>query len=224
MRLDIRFESKVNRLPKEIHKFSLSLLKSIISEKDGGLYKEWYEERSGNTKSFSFALYIPIDSYENDQIVLKENRGTITFSTNNMEEGIRVYNAFNSIRGKAITVKGVDVKIAKVNVIKEKMIVNESIVVDFISPLLIREFLDDGKNARYLTGNDNNKMMKQLNESVAYQIKNLNPELELLVEKYPLEINTINSKKVVVKFYNQYIDGLKGSFQWSGHPKGLELL
>ena len=108
----------------------------------------------------------------------------------------------------------------KINMLNEESIVKSEIKVKFISPLLVREFLDKGDVELYL-GPDDERFEERLNDIVAVQIKELKPGLKL---EGKILIEPISTKKIVIKHYGQLIDGYGGIYCLKSNPAVLDYL
>ena len=220
MRLQFDFRLKNLSISKEIHRINLSLIKYALSTNDQPLFNELYGDKNSNLKPFTGSCYLPIKSYEDECILLKEPRMSLYLSSPEIELGICLYNAFQKLLKKRIKIKDQEVILEEIKMLQEKPMNERSIVIKMLSPILVRR--EDYKDL-YLTAQDNFFKLR-LEEIITNQITVLKPELSKFLTDNPIEIQPIQPRKVVIKNYDQYIDGNLGYYLLSSHPKVLNYL
>jgi len=220
MRLKLDFELYSNEFPIESRRVALSFFKAALEQYDQALFKNMFSKSKSIMKDYVFSLYLPIKKIEDEKIILKNPRIHIYFSTDDLSLGVNFYNAFNACLNKKLKNKGLSYMLKKINMIYEETIVNSEINVKFMSPLLVRDFLEKGDSELYI-GPDDERFEKRLNEIVAVQIKELKSGLGL---KGKISIEPINTKKTVIKHYGQFIDGYGGIYCLKSNPEILNYL
>ena len=102
--------------------------------------------------------------------------------------------------------------------IPEKEIKDNKIIIKFQSPLCARK---REENKDYYYSFENEKFEEMLKINIKEQLKITNIPLET-VDTF--KIKPIKAKKIIIKFYEKYIECSTGTFELSGNKELLEYL
>lgn len=157
MRLRAKIMVEGDGLPKDYRRCFLSLLKSALSLYEGGAYFDEFFGRP-KEKPYCFSVQFPKGAqYTRDKVILPQGTAWLTISTGDMRTGVILSNvmlemALRKVRhgmaqGRAMTVEDVQLE-------EEPVIAGDRMVVQFMSPLCLREHFrgrDDGVKDIYYT-------------------------------------------------------------------------
>lgn len=216
MRLLLTFQLHQEVLPIETRRLVLSYIKQALKHNNLALFDKLYNG-SATMKDMVFSTYYPIKTFKKEEILLKKPMMTLRIGTSDLSYGIQLYNALQAQIKKDYTYKHYGLCLEKIILEKERPIFHEVIRVKMQSPLLVRKN-DDEKDV-YLLPEDLG-FQEQLNKILTNQLEQLCGQQESM----QLRIQPIQTKKVVVRHYGQYIDGALGEFLLEGHPSLLNYL
>jgi CRISPR-associated endoribonuclease Cas6 len=216
MRLELEFKVEERILPKDYRREILSFFKMSLEKYDSEIFKFFYD--NAEQKDFTFATYLPIDYFESNKILLKEDRFKVFFSVENLIEGVHFYNAFVLMKNKPF-IYGKEKKFTLTGIrkVQDKKINREMIIVKAKSPILIRERLEEkNKDWYYLITEEKGRSI--LKKNILFNLKDKFSEESLK----NLEIIPIDVKKSIVDFYGAKIQGSSGTFVLRGEKKLLQ--
>lgn len=224
MRLAIKFETKNSELPIEYRRMLLSVLKKSFEVSSKEVYEAFYKNRDPNLKPFTFAVYLPNPKFDKHSITLGSNEFTLNFSTADYKTGILFYNGLlkNKKTGFSYhykendTTYQVDLKSVQLNKNEKKSFDNE-VVFKTLSPFVVRKHNPEDNKDIYLKPEDSD-FYKILSENTRLKVK------EFLNIDEDLKIEPIKLKKIPVKHYNRFVEGLHGIVKISGSEKVLDLI
>lgn len=188
MRFSITYDTK--KIPVSYRMMFVSLIKKALEVNNPKLYEKFYESKDGKQnkvmKNFTFAVMLHDYKQESDEFEL--DALTLTISTANIDLGIDLYNALNSLNEFKFNNKYILQK-RKVFLLKTHYIKNNYCVFKTMSPIVVKnefgKFLDIDSNG---------------------YIQSLNYIADLTLKSYRgyglknnLDFIPINMKKVVVK-------------------------
>jgi len=199
LRFNIEVLLKSESIPKDKNRIILSLLKHNFNSYNEEYYSKLYEETPSNTKDFTFSLFMKDCKFLREEIVIPDKRILLNFSTYSIEEGITFYNSFLQNKGLAYKIKNNTLEIGKINLIREKSIKTEEVLLKTLSPISVREHYGDNKKTWYHSLSDN-KGKEVLMKNFKHQFNDaFGDERELDIEE--LEIEILRNKEVKVKHY-----------------------
>lgn len=213
MRVMLEFSVKKNEFPTDYRRIMVSWLKYLLSRvHEGKYFKKYYHDTVQKPYTFSMIFKNPV--FKKDIIYFTDNKIKVLFSM--MDEKMEGY-IFNMA---FLEMKDVDfqlpmgnsMKLIGVSRIKEKLITEDRAVFRTApgGVVLIRDHNRDNKDKFYTVEDENYK--EKLNEYLKNQCL-MAGFTENEVSK--VTVNTVCGKKVVVKNYNSYVDGVVGSFDIS---------
>ncbi|MEM5947977.1 CRISPR-associated endoribonuclease Cas6 [Spirochaetia bacterium 38H-sp] len=246
----MRFSSKIYleeeniTIPPDSRPSILSLIKEAIKNSGEGSAKFYDKYYARNTyKPFTFSSYIPIKKTDKGS-TLDGQYITLTFSTNDYEFLLRVYNGLNNqdIK-KKIKLFGKTIKsISGFYLYPEKKINKDKITFKTLSPILVREAKQNGKfllpdNTCIKANRKEYKTWEKISErdfieafchNLAAQAKR---ELGIDIEEKDIKIENLNTKTIPVVHgsgnpdhqYKQVYPGIKGIITIQAPPKLLQL-
>ncbi len=215
MRLELNFIVEKNEIPIEFRKTIVSFFKSVIENYDKDLFKSLYD--IGKEKRVTFAPFFTPLQFNKDSILLKSNNIKVIFSTEDELLGLHYFNAFLQNLENSYTFKNNKLTLIRAIKIKEKKIENDKAIFKILSPLIIREQLNEDKSWYHLL---DEKGIEILKRNLLTTLKGEFPE-KYLVE---LEIFPLETKKVVTTFYGIKMQGTLGIIEIRGRKEILNSL
>ncbi|MGL5191170.1 MAG: CRISPR-associated endoribonuclease Cas6 [Cetobacterium sp.] len=215
MRLELNFIVEKNEIPIEFRKTIVSFFKSVIENYDKDLFKSLYD--IGKEKRVTFAPFFTPLQFNKNSILLKSNNIKVIFSTEDELLGLHYFNAFLQNLENSYTFKNNKLTLIRAIKIKEKKIENDKAIFKILSPLIIREQLNEDKSWYHLL---DEKGIEVLKRNLLTTLKGEFPE-KYLVE---LEIFPLETKKVVTTFYGIKMQGTLGIIEIRGRKEILNSL
>lgn len=215
MRLELNFTLNKKELPIDYRRIIVSFFKNTLENYDKDLFKMIYDV--GQEKKVTFAPFFNPESFGENIIELKNYNIKIIFSTEDELLGLHFFNAFLLNLEKEYKFGMNAITLTRVIKLKEKEIGNEEVIFKILSPLLIREQINEKKSWYHLL---DEKGIEILKKNLVFSLKNLYPE------KYvnELKIVPIEIKKTVTKFYGIQIQGTLGTVKISGKKEILNTI
>lgn len=218
MRYKLYFNLENENMSIQYRKSILSFIKKSLQEYDEEQYKKFYNERDNIIKPFTFAVFFKNSKFNGDTIIVDSKTMELNISAEDYNTGIVLYNAFNHQRNKKFSLNNNSMTLKNIILLPEKQINTEEIIIKFLSPLVVRS-REDNKDYYYSYSNSEFLNTLKVNVKMQLQISDLS---ETLVET--LNIDSIDAKKTVVKFYEKQIETSIGTFKLSGDIKLLNYL
>ena len=218
MRLKLNFNLENEFLPIQYRKSVMSFIKLSLSEYNEQYYKQYYNDKDTIIKPYTFATFFRNPKFEDDKIVIEDRRLELNISIADYETSIILYNAFNHQKNKRFSLDKNSWTLKNINLSLDKKIDSEELTIKFMSPLVVRSHIDK-KDYYYSYGNENFKDMLKINIKQQLKITDLPEELV-----YKFNIQAIQAKKVIVKFYEKKIETSTGIFKISGDKQLLKYL
>lgn len=205
MTVKIKINTKANVIPKDYRRLVLHFIKTALEKEDIELYQKYYAEGNTLKKPFTFWVSLPKCTFKDKDIVLEKNELTFYISTNETKLAFVLYNAFKKITLLTIGKENQSTKIY-VSLVKDKEIKEEEIIINMLSPLVIRNHTKGQKDKYYIYGEDG--FLDLFN---------------IIVGDF-VEITAVKYKKVIVQAYGTNIPSSLGVFKLKGDIKTLEKL
>lgn len=224
MRFKFELEVTKNEIPLDYRRIFISYFKKALEKNEESSKNQYYNKQDPIKKPFTFSVFFQNPKFHRDYIKLEGNKIILNFSTFCYETGLNYYNSLNKMRNSEYPLKDNNYLVLKnILFMKEEKIIQDTLLIKTLSPILIRQH-DRGKNYdKYLTPGDDD-FIAGLRSSVLSSVDKF--ELEDL-KKYVQEIELIDigkSKEVKVLFYGHKVLGSIGKFVLKGNPKLLELI
>ncbi len=223
MKFCLQFKLKKNYISIEYRKQFISFLKaSLTNYKNGKYFDKYYHEHNTSLKPFCLGVIFPHAKFNKDIIELDGNIVKLYFSTYDYEAGINFYNALNNMKNVECPLGNSNsMTLRSINKILEKDINVNQVKIKFISPLCVRKHIKDGNKDLYYSF-QSSEFQKTLNDIIKHQVRVGGLLNEKIVDGFNLE--PLNSKKTVVKHYNQKIECSIGTFIMKGNPELLKFI
>jgi len=212
MRFEVELRLDNNVINKDYRRNIVSIIKQCLSEED---YEEIYKERK--IRSFVFSPFLQIESFSKDEIILKDKKIKLFFSTDSMSDGWILINSFRNKKSKELNFGKDKIIIEKVATLVEKEIKDDIILFKTMSPICIREQLDE-KKSWYHDFDD--KGIQILKKNILYQLKYEFPRL--LLEE--LKIKPFKMKRTIITNYDIQFPVNLGTLIISGDKRILKKL
>lgn len=193
MRIELYFSLENNILPTDYRRGFLSFFKKSLELYNLDIFNIIYG--IGKKKDITFAPFFSLEKFDKNTIFLKKNDIKLIFSTEDQLLGIHFLNAFKNMIGKKRSFFKNSITLKKIKQVKEKEITTNCITFKTLSPIIIREQIDEKKSwYHYL----DEKGILILKNNLLDYLRNRFPEKELK----EIKIEPISIKKTVVFFYN----------------------
>lgn len=220
MKLLIEFSLKKGEIQKDYRRIFIHLFKTALSEaNEGKYYNDYYAV--GKSKNYTFSVNFKDPKFEGDVIQLGSKQGRLYFSTSEQKTGFIFYAALMAQRKKPLPLANDNsLRILSVKQLRESKVSNNSILVKMTSPLCVRSH-DREKDFDYYYSTAHSEFEKESKRVVEYQ---------LLQEGFPksiaesVKITPVDTKKVIVQFYESKIEASLGYFMLDGDPIALNYL
>lgn len=199
MRFKIEVIIDNDRINKDKNKLIMSLLKRSLETSSKELYQKLYDDKKTLTKDFAFSMYMPNCKFERETIFIPDKKIDVYLTVYDSELGLNFYNGILANIGKGNKADGVIFKVKNINLIKEKLIVENEVWFKTMSPIVIREHNHDNDKTWYYSFDE--EKGKEL------FLKNLKVELinkfgkEKTKDIEAIKIELITNKTVKIKHY-----------------------
>lgn len=218
MRFKLYLTLEKPEIPIDYRRTIISYFKCALSEYEEKYYKKFYNEKEPIIKNYTFSVYLQRPQIEKDKIIIENKNMEINISVADYETSIILYNAFNKQKYKKFPLKNNTLTLKNIMMMMEKEIKTEDITVKFQSPLCVR-FRENNKDYYYSSRHEEFEETLKMNIKQQLKITSLP---ETIVDSF--KIIPINTKKVVIKFYEKQIECSTGLFKISGDKELLTYL
>lgn len=212
MRFEVELILDNNIINKDYRRNIVSVIKQCLSKED---YEEIYKERK--LRSFTFSPFLQIDNFSKDKIILKDKKMKLFFSTDSMIDGWILINSFRINKRKELNFGKNKITIEKVGTLVEKEVKDDIILFKTMSPICIREQLDE-KKSWYHDFDD--KGIRILKKNIIHQLKYEFPKTSL----EELKIKPFKMKRTIITNYDIQFPVNLGTLIISGDKKILKKL
>jgi CRISPR-associated endoribonuclease Cas6 len=222
MRLELTFESSTNIISADYRRIFVSFLKNAIGSAKQAQYYERYF--STLAKDYSFTVIFENPKFQGDEIHLGGRNIKMIFSAaDSNNTGFIFGHAFIAQENKEFPLpRGHSMILKSMKKVKEEQIVNSKVIFKTIvgTGLVIREhFRDTNKDKYYVWGEKQAEVQFQ-----RVLIEQLSRAGFALAQAENIQVKPIQSKKVVVKHYERYIDVNVGMFEMQADTSVLQYL
>lgn len=199
MRFSVELLLEGEVIPKDKNRIILSLLKHNYSSYDKKYYHELYEEVPNKMKSYTFAVYMGQCQFLKENILVPNKKIILNFSTYDVKDGIMFYNATLKNKGVKFPIKDNSLIINRINLVREKAIIDDEVIFKTLSPVSVREHYGNNKATWYHSLN-NEKGQEIFIDNLKYQLlSHFGEERILDIEEVDFEV--LMNKEVKVKHY-----------------------
>lgn len=212
MRYEIRFKLDEARIIIDYRRKIMSYIKSILEAYDKSIKDKFYD--TNKSKEFTFSVYLPIQKFTKEEIILKNDLMKVYLSINGMEDSLHFTNAVLGSVNQTYLLGKNKMKVLGVRPIREKEIRSNQAIFKTMSPIVIREhdnqwFHDfDEKGIDILKKNTVANLSEKFPERYLEELKFI-----------PFEI-----KRTVTKHYDIMFPVSNGIFKVEGRREILDYL
>lgn len=218
MRFKLYFTLENLQFPIQYRKSIISFFKHCLINYNEEYYKKYYNQKDTIMKNYAFSTYYKQIQIDQEKIILKENKFELNVTTSDYETGIILYNAFNQQKYKEYPLNNNKMILQNITMMPEKQITTEKITIKFQAPLCVRSRID---NKDYYYSYQSKEFQDILKINIREQIKMTNISKDAIDT---FEIELINAKKVMIKFYEKCLECSTGVFEISGKKELLTYL
>lgn len=199
MRFGVEISLESEKIYKDKNRIILSLLKHCYSSYDQEYFNDLYGKNPSKRKSFTFSIYMGECKFLKEEILIPDKKIYLNFSTNDMRDGIMFYNSFLVNKGKVFPIKNNTLKIEKINMLNEKAIYYNEVILKTMSPIVVREHRGDNSKTWYYSLDDVKGKEIFMNNLKYQLIEEFGEDRVLDIEEIKVEI--LSNKEVKVKHY-----------------------
>lgn len=216
MRFELIFGLEKEIIPIDYRSGILSYFKSTFEKSDETLYSSIYEK--GVEKNITFSVFFKVKEFKKDCIILKDKDIKIVYSVEDTLLAIKIFNAFlDNLHQSYPFYKENKIKLMKIVKKDEEKIEGDEVIFKLLSPMIIREKLDEKKSWYYELDKKGIEVWKK---NIKHSLSKKFPERYL----EELEIEGISTKKTVIKFYKINMVGTLGVIKVKGKKEILNFL
>ncbi len=218
MRFKLFFDLENELISVQYRKTILSYIKKSLEDYNVEEYKKFYNNRDPIMKPYCFSVFLKDSKFKEDTILVHSKKMEVAFSTSDYNAGIVLYNAFLQKKNEKFSLYQNSMTLQKMILLPEKEIKDEIVVIKFLSPLCVRNRVEQKD---YYYSYEDEEFLDTLKLNVKIQLKNSHLSEDMVQD---LKLEPVNTKKVIVKFYEQKIETSVGTFTLSGKRDLLEYL
>lgn len=217
MKITIKAEVKDNLFPADYTRSIMSLIKHTFQKSSSEMYENSF--KISDEKNYCFAVRFDNPVFKGKQIILDNKEIDIYISTNDLAQGIDIYNAFLGMRRKPYPLpEGNTITVQNVLVRNHNIIDKSNIFVKMVSPLLVKKH--DGKKD-YFYSWDNAEFVPLLENSIKMTASKL---LGADMSERHIQVMPYAPKKTVVYCFGMKVTANVGIYQLSGDLDILNLI
>lgn len=218
MRFKLSFKLENEHFPIDYHRYILSFIKLSLSNYSEEYYNKLYHDRDPIVKPFTFSVFFKNPEFKSSEIVVEDKKFEMNISIQDYSIAIILYNSFNKMIRKSFHLNNNSCTLRNIIMLVEKQVLSEEVLVKFMSPLVVRSRID---KKDYYYAFDNEQFLKTLKINIEEQLKITDIPKEVVNN---FNIEPIQPKKTVVKFYEKQIECSLGIYKMTGDRRLLEYL
>lgn len=218
MRFKIYFELENEEINLDYRRSIVSFIKKSLQEYDTEYFNQLYHAKDTIIKNYTFAVFFDRANFSKDKIQVENKKLNITFSTNDCENAIILYNAFLHQKQKNFSLNRNSMTLKSIEMIPERKIIAEELTIKFLSPLVVKA-RENQKDTYY------SFERKEFYDVIKINIRSVLKAMKIdekIVEDF--QMIPIEAKKVIVKNYDIDLECSIGKFKLYGKKELLELL
>lgn len=220
MRLKLYFTMENEVLPIQYRRSILSFMKKSLQEYNEEYFNLLFHEKDIIIKPYTFAIFFNNPKFEKDIVRVEDKKFEMNISIADYETGMMLYNGFNHQKGVKFPLNHNSMTLEKITILNEFKILNEELMIKFMSPLVVREHNTDTGSDKYYSFEDSN-FKETLKRNIKDEIKITELPIELV---NTFDIEPIKPKKVVVLSYDRKIGCSTGTYKIKGDRNILQYL
>lgn len=220
MRFSISFSTGQESIPIDYHRMILSFFKKAFEKSDPEYFSELYKDEVNKMKSYVFSVYFYKPEIMREEIKIHDKRFKVFISTYDTRDGIKIFNAFTSMRGNEHDYKGYKIIAEHIDLLKEMVIKNDEVIFKTLSPIVIKQHEGDNKRTWYHS--------LENEEGRDLFVRNLKNQLEIVFgdeEKRDFEeigFELIKNKMLKIKHYDIVVNCNHAIFKLRAKPYILD--
>lgn len=216
MRFKLEFQIKNNTIPLDYRRGIVSYFKRCLINYNEEIFNLVYGV--GAKKDITFAPIFSIKNFSKENIELHNGNLKVFYSIEDTLLGIHIYNSLSKyINKEAPFFSKNTITLKNITSIDEKIISNNEVIFKLLSPMIIREQLDENKSWYHTLDEKGIEIWKK---NIIFSLKEKFPINELK----KISIENINTKKTVVKFYKTNMVAILGTVKVKGDENILNFL
>lgn len=221
MRLELEFELMRKELPKDNKSIWISFLKNVLSVCNEGKFYEQYFSGT-EEKDYTFSILLSKPQFVEEKILLDSTRVKMIFSADDRKRtGLIFFSAFIQAKGQKFPLpNGNSMVLRQIRQFQEQLVTSSKIICKTVvgGGLVVREHDKETNRDKYFTFQD-----AEFEEKLKTVLK-VQAEKAGFTETMAdtIKITPIQCKKILVKFYNVYVDCTTGIFQMEGDTSLLQ--
>lgn len=215
MRIELNYKVENNKIPMDFRRIIVSHHKKTMELYNKELFEILYG--IGVEKDVVFSLFFSPEKFEDDYILLKDNKIKVFVSIADEILGIHYLNAFLQNLNNGLKFKDNVLTLEKAIKLREKRIEKDEVIFKITSPLIIREKLDEKRSWYHIL---DEKGIKILKRNLKESLKNKYPERYI----DEIKITPIKTKQTITKFYGIKMQGTLGMIKVEGKKEILNHL
>lgn len=219
MRYQLSFNLENGNFPLDYRRTIISFIKKALSDYDQITYEKYYHEKDPNKKPFTFSVYFHSPKFETDKILLMDKALEVNLSIADYSLAIILYNSINHQRYKSFPLANNKMTLNNIVMLPEPLITTEQVKIKFLSPLVVRE--RKGRKDWYYSYDAKDKFEETLKINLKEQLSITDIPRET-VDTFQIE--PIQPKKTVVRFYEKQIEVSLGTYLIKGDKDLLNFL
>lgn len=149
MRYKLSFKIENERFPLQYHKVLLSFIKYSLSQYSEEYYKKLYNQKDNIIKPYTYSVYFNSPKFDSENIIIQNKNFDMYFSVADYTLAIILYNSFNNQRNKSFSLNKNSITLYDITFIPEKNILGNSVIIKFMSPLVVRDRNRDTRKDYY---------------------------------------------------------------------------
>lgn len=215
MRYEIKFLLDEKKILLDYRRKFMSYIKSILDLYDTSIKDKFYD--TNQAKEFAFSVYLPIQNFEKEEIILKGNEIKLFLSIHTMEDSLHFTNAILGSMNKTYPIGQNKMKVISIRPMREKQIRGNSVIFKTMAPIAIRETREGEKPWYHEFNEEGIKILKR-------------NTIAILEDRFPLEhlkaikITPYKIKKSVINHYSIRFTVSTGIFEIEGRKEILDYL
>ena len=219
MRYKIYFELENEELPIQYRRSIISFLQFALSQYNKEYYHQIYGEKS-QIKPFTYSVFFQNPEFKEETVSVETKKFKLNLSIQDHTLANMFYEAFNQQKNRKFSLDKNSMTLRNITVIKNRQIKEEKILVRFISPLLARKKNIENRKEYYYSFMDE-EFKDILKENIKEEMKQCGMQEEI-AETFDIE--SLEPKKTVTKFYEKKIEGSLGIYRIYGDITMLQYL
>lgn len=221
MRVELIFELQRAELPKDYRSIWISFLKNVLSDCNNGNFFNRYFSGT-NQKDYTFSILLSKPQFVGEKVLLENQQVKMIFSADDKRKtGLIFFAAFIQAKEKRFPLpEGNTMVLKHVRQRNEQLITGSRVIFRTVTGggIVVREHDQETNRDKYYTCQDEG-FQENLHRIMKIQAEKAGFSGELAER---IVMMPIQCRKVLVKYYDTYVDVTVGSFVLEGDPDLLQ--